>query len=502
MSKWPKRVGKVGNENPTADGTEMGRRSLLKVLGGAALWSQVAGPFSQGQMVADAQDGKMPQKFLLTVHCGSWDGWPSGLIQPTDVGKYPKGVFRFGAYAESPNPNVNAHFKTGNLVLNGYSKVLEPIANHVFHGMGTSQTLGHGTGEMFQQSGEGIIGAGGNPSWIAGVAQAIHGGSKASSTFCLASPDALASQMANTTPNVAVVGSLNLADFRTKFTEPERIPMAGEKAAYMDVLKGLNNGQYNSSLIDAGTSKAINSSIESLMRGVPEISDDAPVVQNARAGISRGKVDGIIQTLDDAEGIIANHKYDFALEQLQLAAILAKSGLASGLHIQLDGQDAHTGGSSVDTGRSGAQILSQLVVFWQWVKENKLQDHVMIIISHEFSRTAFNEGDGPSKIVKFRGNETMVKSPGTDHGLTMGMIFINGKVPAASRMGAIGDSYIATGSADFTGKPDPDIAPFTSMQFTGSMLMRCFGDLFPDARAVRRIWPNFSDADVIRLIAE
>ena len=71
------------------------------------------------------------------------------------------------------------------------------------------------------------------------------------------------------------------------------------------------------------------------------------------------------------------------------------------------------------------------------------------------------------------------------------MIFINGKVPPAGRIGAITDNYTAFGSQDARGVPDLAIAPYTSDTIIGAMLMRCFDDVFKDEAAVKESFPNF-----------
>ena len=131
---------------------------------------------------------------------------------------------------------------------------------------------------------------------------------------------------------------------------------------------------------------------------------------------------------------------------------------------------------------------------------NQLQDDVMVIVSHEFSRTPYNSSPGDTVNVMHKGVSKPVQSPGVDHHLAMGMVFINGKVPSQGRVGGIGDTYIAAGSADLKGIADPNITAYTSTQLVGSMLMRVWGDVYANSREVSKYWVGFTDADVIKMV--
>lgn len=93
--------------------------------------------------------------------------------------------------------------------------------------------------------------------------------------------------------------------------------------------------------------------------------------------------------------------------------------------------------------------------------------------------------------------DASVRSPGLDHHLAIGMVFINGKVPPASRVGGISDLYLPFGSQNLQGIADKEIPAYKSSQLVGSMMMRCFDDIFPDERSVRQIWRNFTPIKLI-----
>ena len=154
------------------------------------------------------------------------------------------------------------------------------------------------------------------------------------------------------------------------------------------------------------------------------------------------------------------------------------------MHIRLSSDDYHYGrsagnqGSSVATARRGGDLAAQLRLFWNWVQANKLEDDVMVVVTHEFSRSAYNKYMGKAEVpVMVNGEEVKILVPGVDHWFLMGMIFINGKVAPASRIGVIGDTYVAKATKDFAGTIT-DGKAYTSDQLMGNhataLLWRCF----------------------------
>ena len=242
--------------------------------------------------------------------------------------------------------------------------------------------------------------------------------------------------------------------------------------------------------------------IDALLRGVPELATGQPAVVGAESAISRATIDSIIDLYikEDAAAVKSTtYKNDALMKNLQLAAALAKTGLASGMAIGLDSGDYHSGGSSVITSRAAGQVWSQIAAFWRWAKTQKLDEDIVIIVSHDFSRTPFNTFlDSGTDIVTAQGTKK-VFSPGTDHHLVMGMAIINGRIPKG-RLGAVADTYTATGTRDLSGTPDTTIAPWKQMQVMGTLFMKLFPAEFPTAREVRKLWSSFKDEDVIDVL--
>jgi len=114
-------------------------------------------------------------------------------------------------------------------------------------------------------------------------------------------------------------------------------------------------------------------------------------------------------------------------------------------------------------------------------------------VGQEFARSPYNTASQDLKIIDASGKEITVKSPGRDHGLCMGMMFINSGVPSAGRVGFVGDNMVPQATRDTIGTVDSAGAPYTSENIVGSMLMRVYSDIFPTERMVRKHWPTFKE---------
>jgi hypothetical protein len=192
---------------------------------------------------------------------------------------------------------------------------------------------------------------------------------------------------------------------------------------------------------------------------------------------------------------IANNGYGdwFFKERLLLAGVLAKTGLANGMSVDVMNDDHHIGGADVWTARSAAAKWAAISQFWSWVKSVNLQNDIMIIVSQDFSRSPYNQYYNDINIVDPSGKPISVRAPGRDHGLPMGMMFINGNVPKAGRVGFVGSNMVPQATKDTAGTIDSSGSAYLSQNMVGSMLMRCFDDLFPTERMVRKHWPTFKE---------
>lgn len=484
----------------------MNRRSFLKYSSAGTIIS-ISGLFGPLQK-ALAQGNS--HKFVLYVHCGSWDGWSAGLLQPKDVGDYPIGVFERNRSTQSVNPNINKHYKEGNLVLNDYSKPLISIADHVCFATANPLSVGHFAARRLQSSGSATSGATSNPGWASGLAQMNLGG-KPSSFVISSARGAHGTELASTTPNVVNAFANTIPEIEQNFSDPSLIRILEGKNEFTEAVLKIQERNFDKMKISPEIRGSYSSSLKAVSQGIANVDEKIAAIEQA---ISRARVDDYINLMADSAGVKAegtsrrDRGYENTLlKKLQMAALLIENQLASGLSLGMDNQDFHGGGASVITARSSAQLWAQLTVFWEWVKSKGLQNDVMVVVSHEFSRTAYNGAKAAAVNVVYQdesGNPATkaVEAPGCDHHLSCGVVFINGRVPPKSRVGGIGDYYTAAGSKDLKGIADFDVPAYTTMQIVGTMMMRVWPDLFPTFREVRKIWPNFSEEDVISMLVE
>jgi hypothetical protein len=164
------------------------------------------------------------------------------------------------------------------------------------------------------------------------------------------------------------------------------------------------------------------------------------------------------------------------------------------MSINLLNEDTHEGGADQVTAQNTGGVWALVSLFWKWVNANSLQNDVMIIVSHDFSRTAYNSRWSDNEVVDASGNNRKtVRIPGRDHDLSMGMMFINAGVPKSGRVGFITDTLTPVGTKDTKGTIDSSLTPYTSENMVGSMLMRVFPELYPTERMVRKHWPTFRE---------
>jgi hypothetical protein len=211
---------------------------------------------------------------------------------------------------------------------------------------------------------------------------------------------------------------------------------------------------------------------------------------------------------NDGQGVKERYGNFGALRtNLILAGALAKTGLACGMDISLPGEDLHFGGSQVQTARSGAQLWVQLTLFWKWIIQQGLQDQVMVVVSHEFSRSRFNNSVRKETIT-VGGVSKEINCPGTDHGLTAGMYILNGKMPGGERIGGVLSSYVPAGSATLGGPPKESIPAPSSLGVVSTALMVCYPEIFKNPREplstrnLRAVFPAIEDKDVIQPLLE
>lgn len=465
---------------------KLNRRQLLDLFTKAGTVSLVGGALP-GQLSLGAEGSD--NKFCIYIHMGSWSGMAAGLLQPQDVGKYPRGVFYTNNNNGSSNPNINVHHKDGNLIFNNYTKVLAPISDHICFSVGNPMSIAHQVARSYQQTGGNQNSK--NSAWVTGVAQAL---TDVYPKTGIVQATGMGGQLNAATSNVTVVSGGTTNAFRQSFEDLPQVPRGPMAEAFFTQQQEIYKTNHAYANIPNSTIVSASHAVESLSKGIPELAPNSPMIQQINTAISRARVDQVIDAeitnANDGAGV-KGRAYNNLLNQLKLAAALAKGKYAQGLFVQLDLQDFHEGGADVITARSASQVFAQLNVFWQWVKSQSLQDDIMVIVGHEFSRTAYNGRRGGAMPVVSGGQQVQVVAQGKDHWPVMGMVFLNGKVPPKSRIGGIQDGYLAAGSSGLDGVPNPDIPAYSSTQLVGSMLMRVWPDIFPNEATVKKFWLGF-----------
>ncbi|MDD9952320.1 MAG: hypothetical protein OXT67_12220 [Zetaproteobacteria bacterium] len=463
--------------------------------------------------------GQLNRKFLLYIHCGSYDGYGLGFFQGDDliVGEkdpyfkdhkilFPRGVHEKKQITGSVNRYLNSGIKVGPLVLNQYTRVLEPIVQHMAFAVGDRKSIDHATGSQMAHMGS-VAGAN-NPSFTVGFSQVLSNHGYGDSYVLGNHPDhdyALTADM----KNVGYLRGTSKAVFEKALSDsPElyrQFPII-EKQAIGDIFTQHTSTSiadylkryYRDGVGKAESYKSYSKSISQGLSALPGFSD---TYESLRSKMNTSAIEQIYSYLPSREATeIA--KTNNVGDTLAFAGALAKSGFANGMSFDVGGfSDQHAGGSDADSARTGARLFSSLTILWQWIIEQNMQDEVMIMVSHDFSRTPYNNSrtnlDTVKSITRPEDNRSeLVNCPGRDHNLTFGTVFIHGKAGhngQAMKLGAVGEGYNPFGSRDIRGTIDYNAPALRTESLVCSMLMRCYPELFPDMRLTQRIWRNFNE---------
>ncbi len=477
------------------------RRKLLKMLSLCGVGGVLGNlglflPASTGRA-----QGADKHPFVVVIALGSWDGYASGLWQPHDANVYPKGAFNSQDNSGSVNPLINQHVKSSNMVFHNYSKVLQSMAADLCCGLALARSLQHGTAMSYQLGGNAS-----NAGFVAGAAQVLVKDFDPNAVAVI-NASSYSARLNTKTTSVANVPGSNVNSVRATYQDATDLPKNANLAKIWDVHKNLTGGAATVSGGDATAKLQIDTYESALYGGAPtDIQANSPLILSVDAAMTRTKVNEKIDTYigDNNDGTEIKqdalfNEFNQMFEKLKLAAIMAKSGLGYGIdihsHYNQDFHDAASTSSSVHTARSAALVYAMVSVFWDWVRANDLQDDILVVITHEFGRTPYNQTNaaGRTDSVIVDGVPTSIPSKGTDHGTGAGYLFINGKVPAGKRFGAMSDfSNVFGSAASGIGLPDASIQAYTSTDLVGSMLLRIWGDKFIDKAFMRQFWGDFT----------
>ena len=449
-----------------------------------------------------ANSQTLERKFLLHIDLGSWCGWSSGLVQPNDIGTYPIGAFISGSTAGSPNPNINEHFKSGNFVFHNYSKPMLRHTQDLVTAVGNPLSITHGEAHRIQSTGVLATGGAGNPSWLMGTAHQFAKKSGQSGPELIISTKRTGTMVSgsNRASNAISLSAETKDEVASLSKDHSSVPGGDIGEAFRQLSKKSGNLYRGGGQAYSGQIAGFQVSLEKLSKEIPGL--DAGFSE-ASAAITKAKIDAELTENPDGGAINASYQYEDIRNQFVLAATLIQSGAASGMAIKAADQDTHDprfGTAAIKTARSAGRIWSMLAVFWDWVKSKGYEDKVMVIVSHEFSRTASNGQSIGEKVHIKNGNSTSeinITSFGTDHHPSFGMWFLNGRLQGGSRMGSMLDQMVVVGSSDLNGTPDPAKAAYTSTQIVANTLLTAWPELFVDQREMRNIWPNFGENDIL-----
>ncbi|MBC7662162.1 MAG: hypothetical protein H7249_20895 [Chitinophagaceae bacterium] len=474
------------------------RRRLLK---SAIAGSSAVALMNESLFATEDAPNPKSNRFLLYIHFGSSCGVANGLLQPLAPNKWPTGFFNSGMEGQAANPFLNMHTQSEGLVFHDYMKFLAPMAKDMCLVEGTSQSLDHNVARLLQMRGSPT--ASSSPEWAMGVTEFMR-------TSANLNPMVItAGTKTSSVADVTAVVSPNIANFTSITSDPATIAAGGDPI--WNVLKNrFKNPALSSVIADASLNSSATYQLDTLKAGLPQLAKASADIKALTAALAADSTAKVLADLRDKDAVTALNTRDTGFrDSLILAGILAKTGLANGMTINAIADDLHIGGADVATARSASSKWAMIMLFWNWITENKLNNDVMIVIGQEFARSPYNaatqaftmaNGAGQplldakgAPMVDASGKPIILKAPGRDHSLCMGTMFINSGVPSGGRIGFVGSNMTPQATKDAKGTIDATAMPYTSDNIVGSMLLRVYPDLFPTERMVRKHWPTFKE---------
>lgn len=456
----------------------MDRRTLIKAglaFGGTRIL------FKDSLLLAD--DTPMPKgkRFVIYLHFGSACGANSGLVQPLKAGQWPIGHFQAGKVAGSNNPLINQHTQAGRMVFHDYNKFMADISDDMCLVSGTPQNLDHAVGSTIQKCGSTSFAI--TPEWGMALTQNMK-------TAATPNPMMISnSRKTFSVPDVTVIRANSFDEFKRITRDVEGLPRVAQDPLLLALKRRFEQLNLKTTLTDKSLVDAANYQLTTLAAGLTELNDAQGDFEELTRALAKDSVTKLVSVCAEAQEIEKEAQDSFR-NQLILAGILAKTGIACGMNIDLMSEDTHATGSDYTTPRMAAGRWALINLFWKWVRSVNLQDEVMIIVNQEFGRSPYNKLGTDVQITTREGSKKIF-SPGRDHGLHMGTMFINGKVPRNGRVGIVSDNLSPLAGKDCNGTPDKEAGAYTIERIMGSMFMRVYPDLFPTEEAVKVHWPNF-----------
>lgn len=465
--------------------SKVNRRDILKY---SSLLAAAGIPFSDVIWADEDKPAPKSSRFMIYVHFGSQCGIANGLIQPVKPGEWPQGFFQPGAVASAVNPLLNQHTASGNLIFHDYMKFLAPMTDHMCLVNLNPQSLDHGVATFHQTRGHPLLAAG--VEWPMAIAQNMKG-------FKSQNPMVLTSGI-KTLPvtDITPVQANSIAEFQSITSDTNILPKGKLDPIWKVTVDQYKQAKLGSVEVEASLGGTAEYQISTLAKGLPEIAAAQADITALTNQLSTAKVNALIDACADKAGISGNADQG-TKNRFILAGVLAKTGLANGMRMDLIGDDAHGGGSDVNSPRNAAGKWAIIALFWEWVKSAGLQDDITIVVGQEFGRSPYNKDGLDQTYVDASGASKTIKAPGRDHGISAGMMFINSNVPKAGRIGTVTTNMVPVPTKDAKGTGDMSGVAYVNPNIMGSMLMRLYPDLFPTERMVRKHWPSFVEISTI-----
>lgn len=427
-------------------------------------------------------------RFLLYVHMGSICGVSSGLVQPVKPGQWPKGFFEQGVQGNSVNSLLNKHVESNGMVLNDYIKFLAPMTQNMCLVNGNSQSLDHNVAALYQQRGTSISAS--CPEWSMAVTEFMK-------TEERKNPMVLTSGVKTiSVPDVTTVQASSIEEFARITKDVDVIPQGGN-SPFLNLIRQRYAGPKLGTVIAEKNLKSLaDYQLSTLTTGLKELNEATADIKSLKDAMADGMIRDLIKDCVEADQIFKEISKD-SRDSLIMAGILAKTGLANGMSLRMAGGDTHNTASDIESPRTAGANWALLSLFWKWIVAQKLQDDVLIVVSHDFSRSAYNGKIYEGNVLDANGKNQTIKASGRDHSLAMGMMFINASVPKAGRIGMITDNMVPVATKDAKGTIDGSLAPYTAENIVGTMLWKVFPELFPTERMVRKHWQTFKEISPI-----
>ena len=459
------------------------RRNFIK--GSAFASTLLAGSYSSRLLGASNRSSAKRKPFVLYIHLGSMCGVSSGLVQPLQPGVWQKGFFTRGSLDMASNPLLNVQDQYGALVLHNYSQPLAHIADDVCLTNGTPESLDHRIGQLMQMRGNRL--AVDAPEWAMALAQAnLKPGER--NPICITE-----GQKINKVSDVSMIQARSIENFIDVTSDPSNMPNEFSGPIWSSLAKRFEQDAIGSTKLAKSSYEILKTQLDTLTKGLPELNDIEGDLASIEGKFTQANFNALKADMQDANNI----GYDYSFRNnLILAGIMAKSGAASGMTLRLGGDDFHFGGADVVTARRAAAKWIHLVLFWQWIRQQGLDQDVTIIVSHDFGRSPFNNKYSDHTIQSENGNQ-LIRCPGRDHGLHFGMLFINKNVPSGGRIGNVTDNFISFPAKDAVGGFDENASPHLANHLVGSMLMRIYPDLFPNVASITEFWRDFRTVEAL-----